>query len=209
MQPLKTLNSLNLPDLSENSLQIHECYWFVCKKTWESFTALHFRQNSIFHFTLYFTQSVLHFVHVCHLSLHSRFNFFAFNIQLWFMQHSSFRFRHSTFHKQQSSFRIRPSSTVECTFIFSHATFSICPLVFASDIRLWALYLQVSAFYIQLFELNFYPLVSDRWRSLAQLTWLTPTQMVVESVESRSRDFPVEWTRESFSTPDKQDVDNR
>ena len=37
---------------------------------------------------------------VCHLSLHSRFNFFASNIQLWFMQHSSFRFRHSTFHKQ-------------------------------------------------------------------------------------------------------------
>ena len=36
---------------------------------------------------------------VFHLSLHSRFNFFASNIQLWFMQHSSFRFRHSTFHK--------------------------------------------------------------------------------------------------------------
>ena len=136
--------------------------------------AFHFRQNSMFHFTLYFTQSVLQFVHVCHLSLHSRFNFFAFNIQLWFMQHSSFRFRHSTFHKQQSSFRIRPSSSVECTFIFSHPTFSICPLVFASDIRLWALYLQVSAFDIQLFELNFSPLVSDRWRSLAQLTWITP-----------------------------------
>ena len=28
-------------------------------------------------------------------------------------------------------------------------------------------------------------------------------------VESRSRDFPVEWTRETFSTPDKPDVDNR
>ena len=67
---------------------------------------------------------------VCHLSLHSRFNFFASNIQLWFTQHSSFRFRHSTFHKQQSSFRIRPSSSVECTFIFSHPTFSICPLSF-------------------------------------------------------------------------------
>ena len=28
---------------------------------------------------------------VCHLNLHSRFNVFAFNIQLWLMQHSSFR----------------------------------------------------------------------------------------------------------------------
>ena len=46
------------------------------------------------------------------------------------MQHSSFRFRHSTFHKQQSSFRIRPSSSMECTFIFLHPTFSICPLSF-------------------------------------------------------------------------------
>ena len=67
---------------------------------------------------------------VCHLSLHSRVNFFAFNIQLRFMQHSSFRFRHSTFHKQQSGFGILPSSSVECTFIFSHPTFSICPLSF-------------------------------------------------------------------------------
>ena len=67
---------------------------------------------------------------VCHFSLHSRFNFFASNIQLSFMQHSSFRFRHSTFHKQQSSFRFRPSSSVECTFIFFHPTFSICPLSF-------------------------------------------------------------------------------
>ena len=69
---------------------------------------------------------------VCHLSLHSRFNFFASDIQLWFTQHSSFRFRHSTSHKQQSSFRIRSSSSVECTFIFSHPTFSICPLSFRS-----------------------------------------------------------------------------
>ena len=28
-------------------------------------------------------------------------------------------------------------------------------------------------------------------------------------VESRSKDFPVEWTRETFSTSDKLDVDNR
>ena len=92
--------------------------------------AFHFRQNSMFHFTLYFTQSVYPTFCVCHLSLHLRFNFFAFNIQLWFMQHSSLRFRHSTFHKQQSSFRIRPSSSMECTFIFLHPTFSICPLSF-------------------------------------------------------------------------------
>ena len=30
-----------------------------------------------------------------------------------------------------------------------------------------------------------------------------PAQMVVES---RSRDFPVEWTKETFSTPDNVDV---
>ena len=162
------------------------------KKTWESFMALHFPQNSMFHFTLYFTQSVLHFVFVIWVCtrdstfLHSTFNFdlcniqvFAFDIQLFISNSQVFEF---------------------------DLQVSICPLVFASDIRLWALYLQVSAFDIQLFELNFYPLVSDRWRSLAQLTWLTPAQMVVES---RSRDFPVEWTRESFSPPDKPDVDNR
>ena len=39
---------------------------------------------------------------------------FAFDIQL----------------KQQSSLRIRPSSSVGCTFTFSHPTFSICPLSF-------------------------------------------------------------------------------
>ena len=46
------------------------------------------------------------------------------------MQHSSLRFRHSTFHKQQSSFRIRPSSSMECAIIFLHPIFSICPLSF-------------------------------------------------------------------------------
>ena len=94
-------------------------------------------------------------------------------IQLFRIQHSSFRSRHSTFHKQQSSFLI----------------------------RLWALYLQVSAFDTQLFELNFYRLVSERWRSWAQLTWLTPAQMVVES---RSRDFPVEWLGRPFPLPTNQ-----
>ena len=171
MQPLKTLNSLNLPDLSENSLQIHECYWFVCQKNLRIFYGAPFppKFNVPFYIVLY---TICPTFCAC-LSFE-----FALAIQLFciqhstsiYMQHSSFRFRHSTFHKQQSRFRIRPSSSVECTFIFSHATFSICPLVFASDIRLWALYLQVSAFDIQLFELSFYLLVSDRWRSLAQLT---------------------------------------
>ena len=171
MQPLKTLNSLNLPDLSENSLQIHECYWFVCQKNLRIFYGAPFppKFNVPFYIVLY---TICPTFCAC-LSFE-----FALAIQLFciqhstsiYMQHSSFRFRHSTFHKQQSRFRIRPSSSVECTFIFSHAAFSICPLVFASDIRLWALYLQVSAFDIQLFELNFYPLVSDRWRSWVQLT---------------------------------------
>ena len=56
---------------------------------------------------------------VCHLQLHSRFNFFAFNIQLWLMQHSSFRSQHSTFHKQQSSFLF---DFGHCTCKFPHST---------------------------------------------------------------------------------------
>ena len=32
MQPLNTINPLNSPDLSGNSPQIHECYWFVFQK---------------------------------------------------------------------------------------------------------------------------------------------------------------------------------
>ena len=32
MQPLKTVNRLNVPDLSGNSPQIYECYWSACKK---------------------------------------------------------------------------------------------------------------------------------------------------------------------------------
>ena len=143
--------------------------------------ALHFRQNSMFHFPWYFVQSVcLSF----EFALAIQFFAININIQLRFMQHSNFCFRHSTFSQETIKFRIRPSSSVECTFIFSHSTFSICAFwVFASDIRLWALYLQVSTFDNQVFELNFYPLVSDLWRSLAQLTWPTPAKMVVESVE--------------------------
>ena len=67
---------------------------------------------------------------VCHLSLHSRFNFLhsTFNFNLCNIQ--VFAFHIQLFNKQQSSFRIRPSSSVECTFIFSHPTFCICPLSF-------------------------------------------------------------------------------
>ena len=132
---------------------------------------------------------------VCHLILHSRFNFLQstliFNFDLCNIQ--IFAFDIQLFHKKQSSFRIRPSSSVECTFIVSHPTFRICAFwVFASDIRLWALYLQVSAFDNQVFELNFYPLVSDRW-----LNWLDPPPLKWWS--SPSRDFLVEWTRETFT----------
>ena len=84
---------------------------------------------------------------VCHLKLHSRFNVFAFNIQLWLMQHSSFRFRHSTFHEQQSSFLIRSSSSVECTFIFSHPTISIWPSCFR--LRHPTLGIVLASFHIQ------------------------------------------------------------
>ena len=103
--------------------------------------------------------------------LHSKFNFDLCNIQA-------------------VKFSIRPSSSVECTFTFSHPTFSICPLSFPFPHPTLG---------IVLARWNFYPLVSDRWRSWAQSTWPTTAQMVVES---RSRDFPVEWTQETFYTPD-------
>ena len=83
----------------------------------------------MFHFILYVAKSSLHFVFVVWVCtrdssfLHSTFNFDLCNIQVS-------RSRHSTFHKQQSSFRIRTSSSVKCTFIFLHPTFSICPLRF-------------------------------------------------------------------------------
>ena len=167
-----------------------------------NYMAFHFRQNLMFHFTLNFAQSILHFVFV--IWVWTRDSTFAFNIQLRFMQHSSFRFRHSTFHKQQSSFLIRLSSWVECTFICLHPTFTICPLSF----RFWhpTLGIALASFRIRhsSFRIGLFPLVSDRWRSWAQLTWPTPAQMVVES---RLTDFLVEWTRETFSTPDKPDVD--
>ena len=67
---------------------------------------------------------------VCHLSLNSRFNFLhsTFNFNLCNIQ--VFAFVIQLFHKQQSSFRIRSSSSVECIFIFSYPTFCICPLSF-------------------------------------------------------------------------------
>ena len=83
----------------------------------------------MFHFTLYFAQSILHFVFVIEVCtrdsifLHSAFNFDLCNIPV-------FAFDIQLFHNQQSSFRIRPSSSVECTLIFSHPSFSLCPLSF-------------------------------------------------------------------------------
>ena len=51
--------------------------------------AFHFRQNSVFYFTLYFTQSILRFVFVIWVFtrdstfLHSTFNFHSCNIQVF------------------------------------------------------------------------------------------------------------------------------
>ena len=38
------------------------------------------------------------------------------------------------------------------------------------------------------------------------MTLPTPARI---KVEGRSRDFPVEWSRETFSSPDKPDIDRR
>ena len=80
----------------------------------------------MFQFTLYFAQSILHFVFVIWVCirdstfLHPTFNFDLRNIQV------------SAFDIQLfiSNSRIQPTSSVECSFIFSHPTFSICPLSF-------------------------------------------------------------------------------
>ena len=125
------------------------------------------------------------------------------------MQHSSLRFRHSTFHKQQSSFRIRPSSSMECTFIFLHPTFSICPLSFrfrhpTLGIVLASFRIRHSSFGIGLLPAGERPIEIV---GSIDLTHAPPPPHMV--VESRLRDFPVEWTRENFSTPDIPDVDRR
>ena len=67
---------------------------------------------------------------VCHLSLHSWFNFLHSTFTFDLCNIQVFAFVIQLFHKQQSSFRIRSSSSVECIFIFSHPTLSICPLSF-------------------------------------------------------------------------------
>ena len=159
----------------------------------------------MFHFTLYFAQSILHFLFVIEVCTRDSIFFHStFNFDLCTFQFLLSTFNFFIINSQVFEFDLQVQWNVHSFFRIHHLAFVL--LVFASDIRLWALYLQVFAFDIQLFELNFYPLVSDRWRSWAQLTWPTPEQIVVES---RSKDFPVEWTRETFSTPDKLDVDNR
>ena len=162
----------------------------------------HFRQNSMFHFTLYFAQPILHFVFVIWVCTRDSI-FLAFIIQLRFMQHLSFAFDIQLFHKQQSSFRIRPSSSVECTFLFSHPTFSICPLSFR--FRHPTLGFVLASFRIR--HTTFRMELLDGWSATdgdRGLNWLNPFPLKLWS-----RDFPVEWTRETFSTPDKLDIDRR
>ena len=90
--------------------------------------AFHFLQNSMFHFTLYLTQSILHFVFVIWVRtrdstfLHSTFNFdsrniqvFAFDIQLFISNNQVFVF------DLQVQWYVHS---------FLHPTFSICPLSF-------------------------------------------------------------------------------
>ena len=84
-------------------------------------------QCSILHCTLHNLSYILclslKFALAIQFFLHSAFNFDLCNIPV-------FAFDIQLFHNQQSSFRIRPSSSVECTFIFSHPSFSLCPLSF-------------------------------------------------------------------------------
>ena len=101
--------------------------------------AFHFRLNSMFHFTLYFAQSILHFVLVIWVCtrdltvLHSTFNFdlcsiqvFAFDIQLFISSSQVFEFDLQVQWNVHSLFRIR------------HLTFVL--YVFAFHTRLWTLY---------------------------------------------------------------------
>ena len=55
---------------------------------------------------------------VCHLSLHSPFNFLLSTFDFDLCSIQVFAFVIQLFYKQQSSFLIRPSSSVECTYIF-------------------------------------------------------------------------------------------
>ena len=160
-----------------------EC-WMLARDGHFSSMAFHFRQNSMFHFALYFAQSILHFVFgiwVCTRDstfLHSTFNFDLCNIQVFAFDIQLFKSN-----SQVLEFYLQVQWNVHSFSLIQHLAFVL--QVFASDIRLWALYLQVSAFDIQLFDFDFYPLVSDRLRSWAQLTWPTPAQMVVERLPSR------------------------
>ena len=91
--------------------------------------AFHFRQNSMFHFTLYFTQSILHFVFaiwVCARDstfLHSTFNFDSCNIQVF-----AFDFQLFISTSQVFEFDLQVQWNVHSFFL--HPTFSICPLSF-------------------------------------------------------------------------------
>ena len=108
--------------------------------------AFHFRQNSMFHFTLYFAQSVLHFVFVIWVCtrdsifciqhstsiyatfkfLLSTFNFlisnsqvFEFDLQVQWNVHSFFRIQHLSF-----KFSLPTSDFGHCTCKFPYSTFN-------------------------------------------------------------------------------------
>ena len=138
----------------------------------------------MFHFTLYFAQSILHFVFVIEVCtrdsifLHSAFNFDLCNIPV-------FAFDIQLFHNQQSSFRIRPSSSVECTFIFSHPAFSICPLSFrfrhpTLGIVLASFRIRHTTFRIELLATGQRPM-----EIVGSIDLPIPAQIVVERLPSR------------------------
>ena len=85
---------------------------------------------------------------------------------------------------------------MERTFIFSHPKFSTWPLSFR--FRNPTLGIVLASFRIR--------------HSTFRIELLLAGQRAMEThplLKWWSRDFPVEWTRETFSTPDKLDVDRR
>ena len=112
-----------------NSLRLLFCRRWKDGSSWILYMAFHFRQNSVFHFTLCFTQSILHFVFaiwVCARDstfLHSTFNFDSCNIQVF-----AFDFQLFISTSQVFEFDLQVQWNVHSFFL--HPTFSICPLSF-------------------------------------------------------------------------------
>ena len=116
--------------------------------------AFHFRQNSMFHFTLYFAQSILHFVVVIWVCtrdsffLHSTFNFHLSHIQVFTFDIQLFSLSNSQVFECDLQVELNVHS-------FFHPTFSICPLSFCFphptlDIALASFRIRHSAFRIEL-----------------------------------------------------------